>query len=440
MYDDAHEQAETQRQMADRSAEEAFLNACLWSKNARREAKKHLLSSDLYWPAHEVIYEAMLTLDRHEKVVDVVTVQATIAGHPMGGLMQVLIQVTSSNALPDAVADYAAIIRQWALRRRLADAGARLTQRALAPSESPERLATEAVTMLTNLRDAGTDTTALTLAELMDTPDTEDTPVWVIPGLLESGDRLMMTGSEGAGKSALLRQLSIMPAAGVHPFTGGIMPPIKALIVDCENKPAQVRRQTRPLLDWLRANAPGSTNPMDRVLIDTPGRINILRDRDLSRIHQTIDAWAPDLVILGPIYRMSPKALNNDDDAAPFLAALDTITARGCAVILEAHAGHGKSGTGRNEQRDLRPRGSSALLGWPEFGLGLRGLGGGLADLEPWRGGREERAWPTRMRRSPGNRWTETYPDERPPADDHRPPPPEELDRPVGMADHETLM
>lgn len=418
-------------QMADRDAEVALLSACLWSKNARIEAKKHLLPPDLWWPQHEHVYTAMMHLDRHGKEVDPVTLRAALASARRAGdgLDALLVTLTTTTAVPEAVADYAAIVRQWALRRRIADAGRGLVQRALSPAESPERLATEAVTMLTGLRDTGTDITAITLQELMAGDDADDTPEWVIPGLMERGDRLMLTGTEGAGKSALLRQLSIMPAAGVHPFTGGIMPPIKALIVDCENKGKQVRRQTRPLLSWLRAQ-PGTSNPMERVLLDTPGRINFMRDRDLSRVHQAIDAWQPDLVVLGPVYRMTPKALSNDDDAAPFLAALDTITGRGCALILEAHAGHGKSGTGRNEQRDLRPRGSSALLGWPEFGYGLRGLNGGLADLEPWRGSREARAWPTRLRRAPGHRWVETHPDDRPPPEDHP-------ERPVGGADHD---
>jgi hypothetical protein len=399
----------------DREAEVSLLASCLWSKTARITARKHVLPSDFYNPAHEVLFQTMASLDRAGHNVDPVTLRAAVEGANYRGIDQLLIEVTTAMGIPESASTYAAIVRSWALRRRLADAGTRLRQRAMSPGEAPERLAAEAVTMLSNLRDAGTDVTAATLSELMDAPE-DDAPRWVIPDLLEAGDRLMLTGSEGAGKSALIRQLAIMASAGVHPFSNAIMPPVKALIVDCENKPAQVRRQTRPLLSWLREYGQASTDPTQRVLIDTPGRISVTRDRDLSRIHQTIDAWQPDLVVLGPIYRMSDKALQTDDEAAPFLAALDTITARGCAVILEAHAGHGTTGVGRQQQRDLRPRGSSALLGWPEFGLGLRGLGHGIADLEPWRGHREARAWPSRMRRAPGNRWVETHPDDRPPA------------------------
>jgi replicative DNA helicase len=51
--------------------------------------------------------------------------------------------------------------------------------------------------------------------------------------------------------------------------------------------------------------------------------------------------------------------------------------------------------------RSLRPAGSSLLLRWPEFGLGLkpasnRKLGGRIQDLEMihWRGDRDDRNWP----------------------------------------------
>jgi ATPase subunit of ABC transporter with duplicated ATPase domains len=42
---------------------------------------------------------------------------------------------------------------------------------------------------------------------------------WLIPGLLERGDRVIVTGQEGKGKSTLLRQIGVQVAAGIHPFT-----------------------------------------------------------------------------------------------------------------------------------------------------------------------------------------------------------------------------
>jgi len=111
-----------------------------------------------------------------------------------------------------------------------------------------------------------------------------------------------------------------------------------------------------------------------------------------------LDTFTPDVLFIGPLYRLTPRAINSDDDAAPLLAALDTIRDRGVALVMEAHAGHA---VGVGGERDLRPRGSAALMGWPEFGLGLRvdRDDSETFNVVPWRGGRDSREWPSRMRR-----------------------------------------
>lgn len=253
----------------------------------------------------------------------------------------------------------------------------------------------------------------------------ESVPVRCIEVAAEDG--MFVVGREciPTHNSALSRQLGIMAAAGVHPFSNAVMPPIRAAFVDCENKAPQVRRQTAPLLRWLRDR--DTTDPTGRVMMDFPGRIDLARDRDLAAIHRLLDAAQPDLLVIGPMYRMSSESLNDEKVAHHFLSALDTIMARGVTLIIEAHAGHSTEGQDRRAaRRALRPRGSSSLLGWPEFGLGLRAIAHSIADLEPWRGGRETRAWPTRMRRAAGNRWEETYPDDQ----GQSPPPPDPRESP----------
>jgi hypothetical protein len=93
-----------------------------------------------------------------------------------------------------------------------------------------------------------------------------------------------------------------------------------------------------------------------------------------------------------------PKEVTTDTEAAPLLAALDGIRERGVAMLMEAHAGKATDGHG---ERNLAPRGSSALLGWPEFGYGLRpsSTDPDMAIMVPWRGDREQRGWPKLLRR-----------------------------------------
>lgn len=390
-------------QRADHNAERALLAACLESPLARKDARTHLTATDFDDPRHEDIWAAMVALDRHGKQVDAITLLATLtAGTPAADLLPAIV---TTIGLPDNVREYVDIVRGWSIRRRLEAEARHVAQVALAPGRNPTTLAAEVATRFAAIRDgsaAGEDVTGKFLGELLEEDD--DEPDWLIPGLMERRDRLMLTGEEGLGKSHTLRQIALHAACGLDPFEPYARPryePRKAAIIDCENTWNQVRRKIRPAAEWVRQTS--GVDPAARIVVDCTSRMDITRDRDLAHIHRLIDAGQPDVVVIGPLYRLVPRALQTDDDTAPVLAALDTIRDRGCAVLIEAHAGHA---LGKGGLRDLRPRGSSSLLGWPEFGYGMRGIGAvGYCDLVPWRGNREEREWPDRLRRADGFRW-----------------------------------
>jgi hypothetical protein len=65
---------------------------------------------------------------------------------------------------------------------------------------------------------------------------------WLMPGLLERGDRLMITGYEGWGKSVFTRQLALgsLPASTRSPARAPS--PCRVLFIDCENSEMQLRR------------------------------------------------------------------------------------------------------------------------------------------------------------------------------------------------------
>lgn len=384
---------------SDRGAELALLAACMESKTARDEARRHVTSRDFDDPRHEAIFDAMVRLDHHGKAVDATTLNTMLQGKPA---QPVLLDLVTTVGIPDHVAEYGSIVRGWSTKRRIEAECRGVLAQVLNPDVNPVGFAASVATKFAGIRDHGAETddfTGKTLAELL--AETDDEPEWLIPDLLERRDRLMLTGEEGLGKSHWLRQFAIHSAAGIHPLDWQRkIPPIRSLIVDCENTWAQVRRKARPAAYW--AGSVGE-DPAQRLMVDCTSRMDITRDKDLARIHQLLDVWQPDLVVIGPLYRLVPRALQTDDDTAPVLAALDTIRDRGCALLLEAHAGHA---IGKGGIRDLRPRGSSSLLGWPEFGFGMRGIGTeGFADLIQWRGPREERAWPQRLKRADGFRW-----------------------------------
>lgn len=234
---------------------------------------------------------------------------------------------------------------------------------------------------------------------------------WVVPGYLNRGDRLVITGGEGMGKSHFLRQLAVMTACGVNFVTGRSMPPKRVLVVDAENdKPSWVDAARETITTAKEMGL----NPGGRLDLRFPGRLNITDPGDLARVHQRLQQHQTDLLIIGPLYKLAPKGINNDDDAAPLITALDSIRDRGIAICMETHMGHTKSAAG---DRDVRPRGSAALLGWPEYGKGFAPAkdpdvvahltaADPLAIVEwiPWRGDRHRRNWPRHWVRG-GGKW-----------------------------------
>ena len=230
-----------------------------------------------------------------------------------------------------------------------------------------------------------------TLGEVLDLQFEEH---WVIPGLLERGDRLVLTGVEGGGKSYFLRQISIMAAAGIDPFSLAPIDPVKVLVVDAENSERQWSRSAKYVTSL--AEKWGVRSPRNEVVISAGVRIDLRVPADVNQVHRMIDEFQPDILQIGPLYKLVAKEISNDSDAAPLIMTLDSFRERGLVLLMEAHAGHAGK-----QSKDLRPRGSSALLGWPEFGFGLLPdeENPEMVELARWRGDREQRSWPTGFRR-----------------------------------------
>jgi len=239
------------------------------------------------------------------------------------------------------------------------------------------------------------------LYEFLAMEDTDDD--WVIPGILARGDRLIWTGIEGLGKSMLTRQLAVCAAAGVHPFDNVPIPPMRVLFIDCENSDRQSRRHFRKLERTARANEFPVPQGAFRI-IQRPEGVDLTTEEDRAWLLERVTAHKPDLLVIGPFYRLHMADANEEKTARVVVAALDAARIKGdCALITEAHAGHGQGG---GNVRSVRPIGSSLLMRWPELGYGITPHPSAepdqhgrarLVEVKPWRGGREERDWPQEL-------------------------------------------
>ncbi len=378
--------------------EEAVLGACLLDQTVIRLAVEHVMPSDFSFWKGEEIFSAIISLHSTGQPVDVITVGARLADqgskiHP-AELHRLVEQVpTAAN-----VSFYAAEVRDAAVRRGLKAVAVKLAQSSENEMQPAGVTLAEALEGLQSVRDDSPFSSlhGRTLGEVMAEEDSYD---WVIKHLFERQDRLILTGGEGAGKSMLVRQIAILAAAGIHPFWLTDMPAVDVVVIDRENSERQWRRKARSVFNLARDQ--GSADP-GRLYLECDLRpMDLTRDSDLGYVHRVLDQNPCDLLVLGPLYKLVPRAVMTDDDAAPLQAALDSLRARGCALITEAHAGH-------ERDRSLRPVGSSAWLRWPEFGRGLRKDPAvpGRYTLEKWRGDRDERAFPEAFTRGGLLPWT----------------------------------
>lgn len=405
----------------DLQAEMALLGSVILAPN---EAMACFLSvpDEAYWrPQHGALAGVIRDMLAKRKPLDAVTLYQEIEDYGLVSRIPAPYLHSILSATPTAVnCDYYA---QWVMelyaRRRLWETCQREQQRLDAlweAREGTEGGVTDAIARMRTEFDeiisyagSGSTVTPMDLAELLSQPDDEFD--WLVPGLLEKGDRIVVTGEEGFGKSELIAQIAVCLAAGLHPFLGDPIwdgePAIRIAVIDCENSRGQIRRRYRrqvaavaearrslglPEVDWRK-----------HLFIDfrTDG-MNLLKGSDAAYLERFVGATAPDLLVVGPLYKLHNTDMNNEEAARGLVSVLDGIRVRHhCALLTEAHAGHVKDGEG---DRMMRPRGSALFMGWPEFGFGLRRnkQDASRADLVPWRAQREQRDWPEALLRGGG--------------------------------------
>jgi len=396
----------------DVEAEQAILGAVLLSSTAL-DLVGDLLPERFYRPAHVLLFATCRELAARSEPIDPITVSAHLqqrgqlqrAGGAayLHGLVQCVPTVANAG-------HYAAIVEECALRREGIQA-ALSTVESLYGGQGPAAEAMEnGVERLRAARDRRPVPTAPP-PSLTDFLDEADEPQWVVPGLLARWDRLIVTGGEGCGKSLLARQLAVRTAAGLHPWTRDRIASQRCLLVDVENNAGQVR-------PWLRqmhhaAQAEGAADgSAERLFVEVGAQLDLQSPADRAWLLRKVEASRPDIVAIGPLYKLTSGKPNEEEPARVVMSALEAVrtASDGAALIIEGHAPHQQPGSPR---RDLRPLGSSLWMRWPEFGFGLAPAAGkaaeavGLTDWRPWRGGRcgpgADRQWPARFMR--GSRW-----------------------------------
>jgi hypothetical protein len=390
----------TRRTLIDRDAERALLGSMLVWVASVDAASGIVDIADFGVPAHAAVFDACLAewrsgvkpsatlvLDR----LDEGTVRAL--GGPGG-----MVGLQGAGVGPEEAARYAQVVAGLARRRQLAQVAAELTEGTYDPSCDVGDLVDRAKAQLADIDVPGVGGAApVSLDALVDSED-EDYD-WVIPGLLERLDRMLLIGPRGYGKTTLWRQVAVMAGQGLHPFTFEPIAPVRTLLLDFENPPRLIRRNTRPVVQQARWSKGDRYAPDQAFLWHRPEGVDILSRVGRRAVEKALADVQPDLVCAGPFYKMFRKRAGDkyEDVAGELIAALDDMRVRHrCALLLEHHS----------TKDEETPMGSSLLMNWPEFGPSLVPEEKNHRDVllwSHWRGPRDERRWPKKLVR--GDIW-----------------------------------
>lgn len=372
---------------------------------------------------HDAILAAILTVAEGKGTADPVLVAQELAARDQlnrigegtdraGAYLHTLLEV-GRNA--PALGHYAQLIRAATVRRRVHQVGTRLVQTAETAADTDVLLdtASQLLVGLQMVVDQPLDSDApipglSTVAEFLTEPVRPHS--WVIPGLIERADRVLLVAGEGVGKSELSRQVGLLAAAGRHPFSPRRrIPPVRVLLVDLENPPALVRRRLGVV---ERAARQEGLDFADRLIRwNRPAGLDLRSAAGKALFLSAIDRTRPDLVCVGPLYKMSASKPGDtyEIDASETAHVIDQVRDRyGCAFWIEHHLPKGDHGS-----RGVQPLGSSYWMRWPEFGRVLRQAEraeGNVFELARSRGDRDERCWPERLVKHAGRwPWTADY-------------------------------
>jgi len=196
---------------------------------------------------------------------------------------------------------------------------------------------------------------------------------FVIPNVMARGDRLLITGFEGHGKSTFLRQAGVQVACGIDPFSLSRMDPKKVMVLDFENHPDQYLTSYQELLGLARyhngedAYQEGMLTVFEEWDND---ETDLLLPGGVSWLVERVESYRPDLVVMGPLMNMAGRDLRDDEVVRKIKKAIGKARAIcGTAFIMEHHAPHKEPGA---KARSVRPYGSSTFLKFPEFGFGFQ--------------------------------------------------------------------
>jgi hypothetical protein len=190
-------------------------------------------------------------------------------------------------------------------------------------------------------------------------------PQWLIEGLWAEQAVGILGGEPKCCKSFLALDMAVSVASGaacLRRFAVGRSGPV--LLFPAEDSHRVVRQR----LEGICAAAATSFDALPLYVITAP-RLLLDLPQDRRRLHQTVAALDPALLVLDPFIRLHRADENASKDVAPLLGYLRDLQREFRLAVLLVHHVRKRAGKDRPGQA---LRGSSDLHGWGDSNLYLR--------------------------------------------------------------------
>ena len=215
-------------------AEQSVLGGMLLSKDAIADVVESLRASDFYKPAHETIYEAILSLYGHGSPADAITVADELKKRGeltrVGGAAYIHTLIASVPTAANAQY-YAEIVKEHAIMRRLIEAGTKIAQLGYANETEVDTLVDQAQAEIYAVTDDNAKEDYVSFSEALeetineiDANSNRPDGVYGVPtdfiefdeltGGLHGGQMIVIAARPGVGKSTLA--LDIARSAAIH--------------------------------------------------------------------------------------------------------------------------------------------------------------------------------------------------------------------------------
>lgn len=349
----------------DKLAEDSLIGAMLLRPEAALVGVENCNPDDFYVPRNVRIFGAIRNLVSKGSPIDVSLVAAEMMDP--SSVVDMIELMTNCPMASNAI-EYAKVVVRYSTSRKMLrqfEEDKTIIQSGGDPLEVASHLE-KFIGGLGSVR--SNEPEAMTIRELAGSSE-RIAPV-VIPGMMNRDYRTIVVGEEGSGKSLLLRTIAMSASQGFHPFSHQRIDPVRVLIVDLENPTQAILQTGEPYMNNLRLRDPENYDEERLKIWRRPGGIEIRRMADKAELQREIAAHRPELVCIGPVYKMYRRGANEsyEDSADEAMAILDDLRTRfEFALVMEHHAAKGKQG----ERRDLSPMGSQRWMAWPEIGISL---------------------------------------------------------------------